>query len=227
MFFDQLEQLAEIAKRTNFAIFALLPDDPKLQSMLRQNFPNATIVNPNEKGKIDIAEIRQLIAGTHTKQTAQRFIIINHADTILEAAQNALLKLLEEPKNHYHFLLLTSQPSLLLPTILSRGQLFVLRTNFQLDAPPQAAPEVLDLAKRLLVARPAELYQIATEITSKKDRARDFALSVTATTIELSYKSFFKTNNPKFLAKLPDFLKLHHNLRANGHVKLHIIADLC
>lgn len=227
MFFDRLDQLAEIAKRTNFAIFALSPDEPNLQAIIKQAFPNATIINPSEKGKIDIAEIRQLIAGTRTKQSSRRFVIINHADTILEAAQNALLKLLEEPKNHYHFLLLTSQPSFLLPTILSRGQLFVLRKNFRLDTPPKVTSEVLELAKRLLIAQPADLYQIAAEITAKKDRARDLALSVTATAIELSYKSFFKTNNLKFLAKLPNLLQLHHNLYANGHVKLHIIADLC
>ena len=36
-----------------------------------------------------------------------------------------------------------------------------------------------------------------------------------------------ETNNPQFLKKLPKFIDLHDNLSKNGHIKLHIVADLC
>ena len=39
--------------------------------------------------------------------------------------------------------------------------------------------------------------------------------------------SYFATKNPAFLKKLPKLLTLHDNLKQNGHIKLHLIADLC
>lgn len=227
MFFNDIKNLPDIAKKTNFSIFALDPKDETLQNLLHQHFPTAFYLSPNEKGKIDIAEVRRLIESTRTKETKDRFIIVNHAESILEAAQNALLKLLEEPKNHYFFILLTPQPSLLLPTILSRGQLFILREQSTLDTPPTATPEIINLAKRLLIATPRDLLDIASDITAHKVNTREFALEVISTTVELAYKSFLKTNNPKFLARLPDFITLHHNIQMNSHIKLHIVADLC
>lgn len=66
------------------------------------------------------------------------------------------------------------------------------------------------------------------EIFQKKPQAtrRPFALEVVGVAIELLQKSYLKTGNAQFLPKLQKFLKLHENLTAVGHVKLHIVADL-
>ena len=52
-----------------------------------------------------------------------RVVLLEAADRMTVAAANALLKVLEEPPGYVFFLLLSRQPSRLLPTILSRAQL--------------------------------------------------------------------------------------------------------
>jgi DNA polymerase III subunit delta' len=49
-----------------------------------------------------------------------RIIIVKRAEELSTNAANALLKTLEEPLAKTHFVLLTSRPDMLLPTILSR-----------------------------------------------------------------------------------------------------------
>ena len=53
-------------------------------------------------------------------EAARKVYIISEADKMNPAAQNAALKLLEEPPNGAVFLLCASNPSLLLPTVRSR-----------------------------------------------------------------------------------------------------------
>ena len=47
-------------------------------------------------------------------------VIIDEADALVPAAQNALLKTLEEPPPSSVFILVTARPDMLLPTVLSR-----------------------------------------------------------------------------------------------------------
>jgi len=51
-----------------------------------------------------------------------RVFIIDEAETLNDSSANALLKVLEEPPSTSHLILITSRPSMLLPTILSRCQ---------------------------------------------------------------------------------------------------------
>src|SRR5262249_13190916 len=51
---------------------------------------------------------------------AYRVVIVDDADAMMAAAQNALLKTLEEPPSTSVFILVSSRPDTLLPTIRSR-----------------------------------------------------------------------------------------------------------
>ena len=51
---------------------------------------------------------------------ARKTIIIEHADRMLDASRNALLKILEEPPEHAVFVLTTTRRQAMIPTILSR-----------------------------------------------------------------------------------------------------------
>lgn len=222
MFFDNLEQIPTIAQRTSCAVF-VVPSDTEL------NLPTALRLAPTDDKKtsiITVEQVRELIALSSNKEVRDRYFVIAPADAMNEAAQNAFLKTLEEPKLHCHFVLLTEQPSALLPTILSRAQVFSLKVEHILNQAPSANAKTIDFAKQLIAANPQDLPAIATEITKNKAKAREQALDIAATAIELLYKSYFKTKNPKFLSKLPNFITLHKNLSANGHIKLHLIADL-
>ena len=141
-----------------------------------------------------------------------------------EEAANALLKSLEEPGDKVHFVLVTDAPSVLLPTILSRASVYMLRRGP--DDGIKADDKVKDVAKRLLVAKGADLVSIAEEIAKKKDGVRAYALSVVGVAIEMLYKSYFITGKEAFLKKLPKFLETYEALARNGHIKLQIVAGL-
>ncbi len=52
-----------------------------------------------------------------------RVFLIDEADKLNDASANALLKVLEEPPQTSHLILITGRPAMLLPTILSRCQM--------------------------------------------------------------------------------------------------------
>lgn len=76
-----------------------------------------------DKGVITVDVIRRLYAMTKTIETGTRLIVIDYAERMGAQAQNAFLKLLEEPGVNTHFILLTHAVSKLLPTIQSRVQI--------------------------------------------------------------------------------------------------------
>ena len=86
------------------------------------------VVSKNKTiGVDDIRE--QVIKQVEIKQYKYRYkvFIIEDADKMTVAAQNVLLKTLEEPPKNVIFLLLTQKAEILLPTVLSRCVLFKIR----------------------------------------------------------------------------------------------------
>jgi DNA polymerase-3 subunit delta' len=81
------------------------------------------------KSVITIDQIRDLkeIAYSRPMTARVRVFIIDPADRMQDAAANAFLKVLEEPPLSTHFLLVSSRPELLLPTIRSRCQTLAFR----------------------------------------------------------------------------------------------------
>lgn len=77
-----------------------------------------------EKGKkiISISQIREmgLAISSRPNEAKFRMVLISNADLMNTQAQNALLKLLEEPPEKTFFILIANKISLLLPTITSR-----------------------------------------------------------------------------------------------------------
>ena len=95
------------------------------------NHPDLTRIRAGEpisprvdKGKksIPVEDIREMteIVGRHAYEGNRRVVIIEEADTMTPAAQNALLKTLEEPPAGVTFCLTCVSPGLLLPTTVSR-----------------------------------------------------------------------------------------------------------
>ena len=96
-----------------------------------------------------------------------------------------------------------------------------------IDSEILADRKVKDLAKKLMVARGDNLVKVAEEITAVKENKREFALLVVGAAIEMLYKSYYITKKDVFVKKLPKFLELYENIEKNGHIKLHLVADLC
>ncbi len=218
MFFDNLTDIEKLASKVNCAIF-VIPNGAEIA------IKNAEIIE-KDKTTISIEQIRNLIAKTRTKQTTPRFVVIKEAEKMTVEACNAFLKSFEEPNENYHFVLQTENLSSILPTILSRAEVFILRINNPLDQAPAASEEAKNLAKKMIVAKDKDYITIMNEIAKKKDGARELALEVLSAAIEMSYKSYFKTGNKLFLKKIPNLITTHENIAANGNLKLHLVADM-
>jgi DNA polymerase III subunit delta' len=75
--------------------------------------------------KIKIEQVRDVVEYLSLRSRLKdRFIIIDQADSLTTQAANALLKSIEEPPEGVHFILITSNVAMLLPTIRSRCQIF-------------------------------------------------------------------------------------------------------
>lgn len=80
-----------------------------------------------DKGTITVDIVRRLYDQTRTKTTQHRVIVIDQAERMSPGAQNAFLKLLEEPAGGVQFIILSHEPTSLLPTVRSRAQHITLR----------------------------------------------------------------------------------------------------
>jgi DNA polymerase-3 subunit delta' len=81
-----------------------------------------SVIDPSE-GSVLIEDIRQLYEQTRTRQPGNQVYIIDTGEkSMTHGAQNAFLKLLEEPRAGLHFIIVTHQFDQLLPTIASRCQ---------------------------------------------------------------------------------------------------------
>jgi DNA polymerase-3 subunit gamma/tau len=72
----------------------------------------------------DIRDIKVSVSTVASSATSKRVFVLDEAHMLSKAAGNALLKTLEEPPSHVHFVLATTEPYKLLDTIRSRSQRF-------------------------------------------------------------------------------------------------------
>lgn len=89
------------------------------------NHPNVEAVKPTGQS-IKIKQIREIISEAAKKpfESGYKIIIIENAEKMTHDAQDAFLKTLEEPPGNTVFILLAENHNLLLPTIVSRCQVF-------------------------------------------------------------------------------------------------------
>jgi len=122
-----------------------------------------------DKGVIGIDAMRRLYDETRTKVTGRRIIIIDNTERMTHQAQNAFLKLLEEPSADMYFILVSHSVDKLLPTIVSRAENLNMKpitsnqSNKLLDSlglkDEKKRSQVLFMAMGL----PAELTRLATD----------------------------------------------------------------
>ena len=72
----------------------------------------------------DIRDIKASVTTVASGANSKRVFVLDEAHMLSKAAGNALLKPLEEPPKHVHFVLATTEPYKLLDTIRSRTQRF-------------------------------------------------------------------------------------------------------
>ncbi len=96
------------------------------RQVAENNHPSVSVIAPDTKASIGIAQIQQLQHDLSLRQyddQTHRLIIIDQAQLLTREAQNCLLKTIEEPPQQTILILLTNTPDVLLPTIRSRCNL--------------------------------------------------------------------------------------------------------
>jgi DNA polymerase-3 subunit delta' len=171
-----------------------------------------------EKGTITVESIRKLYDATRTVAPEGRVILIDFAERMAPAAQNAFLKLLEEPSHGTRFILLTHQPGVLLPTITSRAQRIDARpvTRQQSEALLEAlgVHDATKKAQLLFIAEglPAALIKLAKQdelFAARASIVKDARGLVTGSGYErLLIAKKYKDSRPDALMLLEDALKL-------------------
>ena len=198
------------------------------------------IISPTDiKGEIDntssgvvrVTQIRDLASHAMSKTRTERVYIIDNADQMNHQTQNAFLKLLEEPAEHVHFILLTHHAERLLPTVRSRVQ--------SLTISPIAHEESVNLLNELKVKDGTVLSQLLfladglpaelTRLVADKAGFKEKAAAVTAarhflqgTTFEkLRVISEYSASRPRTLTMLAYAERiLSHSLRQNPSKEL-------
>lgn len=110
-----------------------------VEKIEKDNHPDLHVLKPEGKsGMHSLAAIQGLIQEMHlpSYEAPCKIFVICDAERMLPATSNALLKTLEEPNLDALLILLSSEPQLLLPTLLSRCRIL------RFDAPPTFIPSV-------------------------------------------------------------------------------------
>ena len=212
MFYNSIDELKNAIDNTG-TIIVLEKNTENIEKILK---------NPIITEAVSIDDIRDISAMATTKALKPLYFVFKNAEKLRPEAQNAALKLFEEPKENYHYVLQTTSPEALLTTIRSRAPIYAPLTVNTLEMPPEAEKEVFLLAKQLLVADLPKIIEIADEINKHKDTEksprRDYALNIIRTTIELAEKSYFKTENEAFTKKINGLIIAYKNISENGNI---------
>jgi DNA polymerase-3 subunit gamma/tau len=185
-----------------------------------------------------VDDIRNLIDQVRIPpQTGQyKVYIIDEVHMLSSAAFNAFLKTLEEPPKHAIFILATTEKHKIIPTILSRCQIF----DFKRITVKDAKEHLAEVAKSQGVEFEDDALHI---IAQKADGAMRDALSifdrvvsycgknltrqaVTENLNVLDYETYINVTNLILENKIPDLLLAYNDILSKGFDGHHFIAGL-
>ncbi|WP_439257189.1 DNA polymerase III subunit delta' [Lonepinella sp. BR2271] len=91
------------------------------------NHPDVHLLAPIENKDISVDQVREIneIVNQHAQQGGNKIVWVQGAERLTEAAANAILKTLEEPRPNSYFLLQADLASPLMATIYSRCQMWL------------------------------------------------------------------------------------------------------
>jgi DNA polymerase-3 subunit delta' len=122
--FSDMPGALMISSKENYGVF------DSFMSLVDKNSVDIEIIKPKLKdvednligsvGVEDIHYVQNIASRMHKKP---QIVCFSKADSMTRSAQNAFLKLLEEPGNNTYFVLCTENINKMLPTIISRVQI--------------------------------------------------------------------------------------------------------
>lgn len=162
---------------------------------------------------LSVSQIRELRADAFVKahQATHRVFIIEDAHRMNEQAQNALLKVLEEPPQSVVFILLVPSKTMLLDTIISRCVLLsLLESKSDDNKYVETANEFIDL---LLSGSEYEMLKLLNPLEKSRADAEDFFTTLSACTAKRLKKG---SSHARVLDRLFDDTKYYLDLLATN-----------
>lgn len=192
----------------------LLDDEPTYFKMLIQ-----------ADGTTSIAQIRELIAFFRLKvpgsKAVKRAAVIGQAETMTTEAQNALLKLLEEPPADSVLVLASARPQELLSTVRSRLQTVHLTEEQQI---PDS--EAVQLVKQALTGSAYDRLLLVDGPLKPKETARTFVITLeTVASASLSSAASSGHNIERWQRVLQAAYTAREAFECSGNSKL-VLTDL-
>src|SRR5581483_8667413 len=163
------------------------------------------------EGQIGIEEVRNLQKKVFLAPRGKtKGVVFKNAHTLTIAAQNALLKLLEEPPQNTILVLEVSSKDLLLPTILSRCTILVIQDKRALE---KGSTTVLNLnsAKRM-------------ELAESVSKTREEALSFLEKEI-LGLRSELLQKHTSELAKVVKEFQKTHTVISSTNTNVRLVVE--
>jgi len=184
-------------------------------------------INLKKEGikSIGIEQIRGLQHQLNLKPYSSKgkLAFLSEAEKLTQQAQNAMLKLLEEPPVNTFIVLSAPNPDLLLPTIISRCQIISLN-NKPLKINQSIINDQLSIINSILKSGVGERIKTAGEIVKSKDQARDQAIEFCQNQLilwrEKALKSLTDTNSQHRAKIIRQIQKTIIMLNANTNPKL-------
>ncbi len=151
------------------------------------NHPDIITVAPEDKKKnISVSQIREIRQKAFIKPhiSKKRVFIIDKAETMNEQAQNALLKILEEPPASVIFILITESGAAMLPTVISRC------VTYRLSVPTVLAAEEWIISNKKTKADIEAVHSAVSSAKGNIGRALEILRKKNSSPAEAAAKEF-------------------------------------
>lgn len=194
-------------------------DPATRRQLVESHFPPTSHLYYHLNGQdnsLKIKDVRELQSQLTTYSQKPRLIFIEEAQNLTLPAQQALLKLLEEPPANTWLILTAPSPSLLLPTILSRLQL----VKVSATQPLPLSTKELSLVKTALTSSPGKRLQLVQAIGKKRPEAQVYLETVLRTLYQVM-QTTDNSDSLKLLSRISGSAHLAQTrLKANTNVSL-------
>jgi DNA polymerase-3 subunit delta' len=157
------------------------------------------------EGSIKIEEVRDMraVLGEAPREARKRVVILAEAQSLTEAAANALLKSLEEPGPHTVFALLAPQRERLLPTLVSRSWVLTLAWPDPHAADPGSQSEEWEAALNAFLRNGRGLLERTSARGSVDASVARSVLGILERALALALAGRAQSSLARFFAELP------------------------
>ncbi len=207
----------EIKPTQNMQSFLIVAKDKNLTSSYASNLLKERGVDPIDinlnvyEKAMGIADVRNIQKAVLLKpfRGKTKAVIINAYENITLEAQNALLKILEEPPNNTIIVITAAKQELFLPTILSRCKVIILQEK-EIKLTEDDLPKFEKTLDALLNGKIGDKLKIAQDITKEKG---DSALWLEKMTVFAKNKLAQDNKNFRYLTFLKELQKTYKAIK--------------